>query len=198
MKIVRPLQAPPVQAQAPPLSEELLFKREMQDVEPLSCRGKRLTPPPPPADSWKRPDLGDDDAMVLRDLTDLISGRGEFDFSATDECVEAHVKGFPPALMNQLRQGRIPFQDHLDLHGLTLEEAEKAIFRFITRSSALGRTCLLLIHGRGHRSPDGIPIIKRNLENLLLRKAVKNRILAFTTAKPVDGGSGASYILLRP
>jgi DNA-nicking Smr family endonuclease len=183
--------------QFPAPSDEELFRREMSDVSPLRQRAKRRESEPQSTSSWKPPSEISEDMLVMRDLADLVSGRREFDFSQTDECIEAHVRGFPPGLMNQLRQGRFPIQDHLDLHGLTLQEAQEAISEFIDKSISLGRSCLLLIHGRGHRSPNGIPVIKHNLENLLLRNPLKKYILAFTTARPVDGGSGASYILLR-
>ncbi|MDR1487646.1 MAG: Smr/MutS family protein [Deltaproteobacteria bacterium] len=190
---------PPEAADEPvqTISDEELFLREMRNVSPLPERQKIYELQPPDASSWKLPVDETEDMMAMRDLTDLVSGRGEFDFSQTDECIEAHVRGFPPGLMNQLKQGRFPIQDHLDLHGMTLLEAENAINEFIAKSVSLGRSCLLLIHGRGHRSPNGIPVIKHNLETLLLKRPVKKYLLAFTTARPIDGGSGASYILLR-
>ncbi|MDR1111049.1 MAG: Smr/MutS family protein [Deltaproteobacteria bacterium] len=176
---------------------EALFLRAMEGVSPLADQNRRREAEPLPAQSWKPTSSESEDIAVLRDLADLVSGKSEFDFSSTDELSEAQVKGLPAAVMEHLRQGRIPVQDHLDLHGLTLPEAEEAITRFVTDSVYLRRTCLLLVHGRGHRSPDGIPIIKRNLERLLLKSPIKKHILAFTTARPMDGGSGASYILLR-
>ncbi|MDR2946909.1 MAG: Smr/MutS family protein, partial [Candidatus Adiutrix sp.] len=60
-----------------------------------------------------------------------------------------------------------------------------------------GRGCVLLIHGRGLGSHDGVPVLKRYLETFLLRGTPRKYILAFTTARPLDGGLGASYILLR-
>ncbi|MDR2302156.1 MAG: Smr/MutS family protein, partial [Deltaproteobacteria bacterium] len=134
---------------------------------------------------------------VVRDLIDLINGKIEFDFSSTDELLEARAADLSPNKMDQLKKGLIPVQDHLDVHGYSLPQARDAINNFILKSVYLGRTCVLLVHGRGQGSPDGIPIIKRNLEHLLLRGPVKKHILAFTTARPIDGGSGASYILLR-
>ncbi|MDR2444134.1 MAG: Smr/MutS family protein [Deltaproteobacteria bacterium] len=178
-------------------TDESLFLRAMDGVQPLNQgKGRNLTQPKP-ASHWKTPGPEAEDQEVLDFLTDLVTGRAEFDLTYSDEHVEGQVKGLPASTMARLRQGQIPTQDHLDLHGMTLKEAEEAIRRFISRSLDLGRYCLLLIHGRGLRSPDGVSVIKRNLENLLLHRQVKQHILAFTTAKPIDGGLGASYILLR-
>ena len=178
--------------------DEALFRAEMTDVTPLSAKAasRRLKDAPSPK-AWPAPPMPDEDIEALRSLADLISGRAEFDLTHTAEFVEGQTRGLPPSLMEQLRAGRLPFQDHLDLHGLTLIQSEAAVTRFILDSVAKGRRSVLLIHGRGLRSPDGVPVIKHNLENLLLHGPARKYILAFTTARPVDGGLGASYVLLR-
>ncbi|MDR0620941.1 MAG: Smr/MutS family protein [Deltaproteobacteria bacterium] len=172
------------------------FLEAMEGVVPIADKNLSVPKPLPP-ERWRLPSIEAEERAVVKDLTDLVSGKSEFDFSATDELMEAQAKGLSPEIMRRLKRGLIPFQDHLDVHGFSLPEATEAINAFIVRSVGLGRKCLLLIHGRGHRSPDGIPIIKGNLEQLLLRGPIKKHILAFTTARPIDGGSGASYILLR-
>ena len=180
------------------VAEEALWKMATADVSPLPRDRSISRPTPKPAADWKTAAPVDEDFEVLRALTDLVAGRSEFDLTHTDEFVEGHVKGLPAPTMERLRMGLIPYQDHLDLHGQTLAQAEEAIYDFIVKSVGLNRSCLLLIHGRGHRSPNGVSVIKQNLDTLLLHRRVKMHILAFTTAKPIDGGLGASYILLRP
>jgi len=189
----RPEPPPP----PPPPDDDVLFMSEMADVTPLTHKDKRRPKDELPPKAWKTPTLPDEDLEVLRSLSDLVSGKAEFDLTYSDEFVEGQTRGLPPALMDQLRAGHIPFQDHLDLHGYTLAQAEAAVTRFILDSVALGRSSVLLIHGRGLGSKDGIPVLKRYLETFLLRGTSRKYILAFTTARPVDGGLGASYILLR-
>ncbi len=182
----------------PPPSDETLFALEMADVTPLTSKDKyRPKADPPLASAWKIPEMPNEDLEALQTLSDLVSGKTEFDLTYSDEYVEGQTKGLPPSIMTQLRAGRIPYQDYLDLHGLTLLQAEAAVTRFILDAISLGRTCVLLIHGRGLGSQDGIPVLKRFLEAYLLRGAPRKYILAFTTAQPIDGGLGASYILLR-
>lgn len=189
----RPAPPPP----PPPPADDLLFRMEMADVRPLAGEDKYHRKDVPPPKAWKTPELPNEDLEVLRNLSDLVSGKAEFDLTYSDEFVEGQTRGLPPHLMEHLRSGRIPYQDHLDLHGYTLSQAEAAVTRFILDSVALGRNCLLLIHGRGLGSEDGIPVLKRYLETFLLRGIARKYILAFTTARPVDGGLGASYLLLR-
>ena len=181
----------------PPPSDQALFMMEMADVTPIPGQNKKHLKNSPPPKAWKTPELPNEDLEVLRSLSDLVSGKAEFDLTYTDEYVEGQTRGLPPSLMEQLRAGRIPYQDHLDLHGHTLTQAEAAVTRFVLDSVALGRNCVLLIHGRGHGSQDGIPVLKRYLETFLLRGVIRKYLLAFTTAQPMDGGLGATYILLR-
>lgn len=188
---------PPPPPPPPPPADESLFVMEMADVTPLAGQDKRVGKKSLPAKAWETPRLPNEDLEALRSLTDLISGKAEFDLTYSDEYVEGQTRGLPPSLMEQLRAGHIPYQDHLDLHGYTLIQAEAAVARFILDSVSLGRNCVLLIHGRGLGSQDGVPVLKRYMESFLLRGASRKYILAFTTARPVDGGLGASYILLR-
>ena len=192
-----PAPAAPAPPPPPPAGDEALFRAEMADVIPLTPKAPRRPKETPPLRAWQAPELPDEDIEALRSLADLVSGRAEFDLTHTAEYAEGQTRGLPLTLMEQLRAGRIPFQDHLDLHGLTLIQSEAAVTRFILDSVARGRRSVLLIHGRGLGSPDGVPVLKHNLENLLLHGPARKYILAFTTARPVDGGLGASYVLLR-
>jgi DNA-nicking Smr family endonuclease len=100
-------------------------------------------------------------------------------------------------VLDKLRRGLFSVQAHLDLHGLTVVEAEEAVREFITEAMTLRYRCVLLVHGRGLNSKDQIPVLKKRLEKILLRGPTRKKILAFTTARPHDGGGGASYVLLR-
>lgn len=179
--------------------EEELFLRAMDDegVKPLDGCGKHYIPLPPDPDSFPVSEEPDDDAWALQRLTELVNGDGEFDFSFTDEFVEGHVKGLPSIMLKKLREGQPPPATFLDLHGFTLAQAKEELSTVIPRYTAMGFRMVLIIHGKGLRSPDGIPVLKLNLGNLLLRTSIRKYILAFVTAKPCDGGTGACYVLLR-
>jgi DNA-nicking Smr family endonuclease len=168
----------------------------MAGVRPLEEPSVRVehrpVTPRPPA-----PDRFAEDLEVLEELTDLVEGRGEFDIVDTDEYIEGRIRGLHPSILSKLRKGRFSIQAHLDLHGLTLVEAKEAVAEFIAEARALKHRCILLIHGRGLRSKDQIPVLKKKLGDILLTQPVKRHILAFTSARPVDGGAGASYVLLR-
>jgi DNA-nicking Smr family endonuclease len=107
------------------------------------------------------------------------------------------VVGADPGILQKLRLGDYSIQAHLDLHGMTAEEARQALERFIVTSVAKGIRCVLVIHGRGLNSRDQIPILKQRMSNWLKRGRLKRLVLAFSTAQPYDGGAGALYVLLR-
>nr|MBC8466503.1 Smr/MutS family protein [Deltaproteobacteria bacterium] len=130
-------------------------------------------------------------------LSDLVSGTAEMDITFSDEYIEGSVKGFDRKLMQRLKDGLFPVQDYVDLHGLKKHEAESIIKDFLIRSHRIGLRCVLVVHGRGLNSENHIPVLKKRLPIWLSRGPVKKIILAFSTAKPYDGGTGAIYILLK-
>jgi DNA-nicking Smr family endonuclease len=169
----------------------------MADVVPLKPKPSRMSRGPahtqPPATS----PLEMENLEVLAHLEDLVGGRLQFDLVDSDEYIEGYIKGIHPLILERLRQGLFSVQGHLDLHGLTVREAETAVRDFIETAAARNQRCVLLVHGRGINSKDHIPVLKRRLEILLLKSSIRKKILAFTSARPHDGGTGASYLLLR-
>ncbi|MCP4668612.1 MAG: hypothetical protein GY849_19900 [Deltaproteobacteria bacterium] len=99
--------------------------------------------------------------------------------------------------MQKLKKGQFPVQDYVDLHGLTKEAAEIKVRDFLIHSQGRGLRCVLVVHGRGLNSENHIPVLKERLPLWLSRGPVRKMVLAFATARPYDGGTGAIYILLR-
>jgi DNA-nicking Smr family endonuclease len=180
-----------------PQGDDLLFSEEMRGVAPLAPdpRGRIRSPDPAPAP--KAGSAARDDAEAYAALADLIEGHGDFDIADTDEYIEGIAPGLDKRILKRLRKGEYALQGHLDLHGLTRDEARAAVVRFIDESRAAGKRCVLLIHGRGLNSKDQIPILKERVKAWLERGRVARAVLAFATARPCDGGAGAVYVLLR-
>lgn len=190
-----PPPAPPPDEPASEPDDRRLFDQAMAEVTRLdrgSYRQKRPDPNRPRLDA-----VPDEDLEVLAQLADLVSGGAEFDLRMSDEYVRGCLPGVGPELMERLAQGDFPVQDYLDLHGLTLEEAFPAVEEFLVRSLARGLRHVLLVHGRGFRSPGGVPVLKTALTQWLGQKRLQKRVLAFCSALPRDGGAGAVYLLLR-
>ena len=96
--------------------------------------------------------------------------------------------------LRQLRRGRYPVEDELDLHGLSQASARDQLAEFITSSRHAGLRCVRVVHGKGYRSGARGPVLKIAV-NIWLRRHAD--VLAFTSARAIDGGTGAVYVLLR-
>lgn len=178
------------------LADDALFLREVQGTTPLGTPEKRGPRVPGQAPREPRP-ARSDDAEVLAALADLVDGAGTFDITDGDEYIEGLADGADRRLLKRLRAGEYAIQAHLDLHGLTREDARAEVARFLVESRRAGRRCVLIVHGRGLHSKDQLPVLKEAVRSWLERGALSRAVLAFATARPHDGGAGAVYVLLR-
>ncbi len=104
------------------------------------------------------------------------------------------VPGVTRAVFRKLRRGQYRIESELDLHGLSSTEAQLALTRFLSDCRRAGRRTLRIIHGKGKRSSNDGPVLKNRI-NIWLRQ--RQEVLAFCSARPTDGGTGAVYVLLR-
>jgi DNA-nicking Smr family endonuclease len=190
-----PPPAPKAVAREPEDSPEKLFQDAVAGARPLDASRRQRVAGPAPASPGR--DVVHPDAEALAELCDLVAGNAPFDISDSDEYVEGAVVGTDRRLLKRLRQGEFAYQAHLDLHGLTANEAKAEVHAFLTRVYQEGKRCVLIIHGRGRNSHDQIPVLKRQLTGWLARGQWSRLVLAFTSARPCDGGVGAVYVLLR-
>ena len=94
----------------------------------------------------------------------------------------------------KLKRGQYSIGAALDLHGMTIAEAKIALMEFIKASREKNIQCVQVIHGKGHGSHNQAPKLKPMVNQWLQKR---EEILAFCSARPVDGGTGAVYVLLK-
>jgi DNA-nicking Smr family endonuclease len=103
----------------------------------------------------------------------------------------------------KIRQEKIK---KIDLHGHTLEEANKSIEIFIQKSFNDGVTKIIVITGKGLRSKNvsnpylskDLSILKYSVPEFIENNhSLMKKIIEITDAKIEDGGSGAFYIYLK-
>jgi DNA-nicking Smr family endonuclease len=181
-------------APPPERTADELWADAIRGARPVDRGPDRVAPPPPPVaagEVW-HPDLEAIDALRA-----LVSGDAPFDLADTDEFIEGRVAGLDNNVVRKLRRGDFAIQGHVDLHGLTREEAKRAVDAFLKSSRAAGKRCVLVVHGRGLHSKDQLPVLKDALRTWLANAHFSRHVLAFATARPADGGAGALYVLLR-
>ncbi len=177
-------------------SDTEIFLKAVGDVKPLTSSKTIVTRYPDPSLKPGHP-APNEELEAMTHLWELVHGSGDMDITFSDEYIEGSVRGFDKKLMRRLRKGEFPVQDYLDLHGLTKRDAEVRVREFLIRSYGMGLRCVLVIHGRGLNSEDHIPILKERIPVWLSRGPARKLVLAFSTARPYDGGTGAIYVLLR-
>jgi DNA-nicking Smr family endonuclease len=178
---------------APALDDEAMFRQAVDGVRRLGDqRPARVVPK-----LEVTLEIVSEDAEVLAQLSDLVSGVGTFELTETEEYVEGTRLGLDPRLVTRLRRGEFAVQAHTDLHGMIQADAKGALEEFIVNSVRKGLRAVLVVHGRGLRSPGGMPVLKHAAAQWLSHGHIGGYVLAFATARPADGGAGAMYVLLR-
>ena len=165
-----------------------LFRDAVRDVKrlvkgaPVATRAR----PPRPFARFSRADRH----SVL--LESLSSDAGDPELAGGDELVY-HRAGVQTSVLKKLRRGQYRVQAEIDLHGLTVAEAKQALREFLATSLDRHLRCVRIIHGKGLRSGHRGPVLKGVVGSVLRRV---NPVVAYVSARQVDGGTGAVYVLL--
>lgn len=161
------------------------FREAMRDVKPLDADARTPFEPirKPVTAPARRPGNSMAELAAMDD--------GEVD---TGEELLFRRPGISERVFKRLRRGVFSIQDELDLHGLTVTEARKALRTFISECARHNRGCVRVVHGKGLGSGRRGPVLKAQV-NRWLRQW--DEVLAFATARTRDGGSGAVYVLIR-
>ena len=180
--------APPADNPELPEDDRALFKASVGPVRPVPH--DRIEPdlPRPPARAKFRER---DEQDVLVDM--LSDGFDPGDLETGEELWFAR-RGLQHRTLKRLRRGQFALQAECDLHGLTVVEARQALSVFLKECLARGHLCVRVIHGKGLGSHQRIPILKGKVGGWL---AQRDEVLAFCSARTVDGGTGAVYVLLK-
>ena len=168
-----------------PDPDETLFRDEVRDAKPLPqdkiMPWKQRRPPRP--------------LPHLRQESSSSHGHrySENEIETGDELSFCRP-GVQKRLFRDLRRGYLEIRWELDLHGLTASHAQSTLEAFFHDCHRRNIRCVRVIHGKGYRSEGRQPVLKQKL-NLWLRE--RSDVLAFCSATPRDGGTGAVYVLLR-
>ncbi|MGH8456471.1 MAG: Smr/MutS family protein [Stenotrophobium sp.] len=176
----------------PPALEEdtdaALFRNAMAGVKRVAPAQHIALPQIMPSTRPRQQEA--DDRAVMKELL----ANPEPDLLESGDTLLYRIPGLPESVFRRLRRGQYKVQDELDLHGLNREKARVEVGKFIARCHDRGFRCARIVHGKGNGSPNSGPVIKTYLDGWLRRRS---DVLAFCSARPVDGGTGAVYVLLR-
>jgi len=103
--------------------------------------------------------------------------------------------GVQNRVMKKLRNGYYSIQDEVDLHGMTVPQAREILTEFVASVADQHKSCCVrIIHGKGRKTSTDSPVMKPFVSSWLRQRRF---VLAFCSCKPVHGGTGAVYVLLR-
>jgi len=159
--------------------DRALWQRAMRGVKPLALR-----PDPPPVPAPTKPSEKPAISPPLPALPPVAQPQPALDRFA----------GIDRANAERLKRGKHPVEARLDLHGMTQDEAHRALAVFIRGARAGGKRCVLVITGRGRA---GGGVLRGAVPRWLDEPEIRPHLLAIATAQPRDGGAGALYIMLR-
>jgi DNA-nicking Smr family endonuclease len=165
-----------------------LFREAVRDVKPLTYDAPAVEPPrrPRPVARFTRADR----YAVLQES--LYADVSDPELASGEELVFAR-EGIQKIILRKLRRGQYQVQAEIDLHGLTVAEAKQAVRTFLANALDRHFRCVRIIHGKGLRSGHKGPVLKSAISGVLQRIGP---VLAYVSARQVDGGTGALYVLL--
>jgi DNA-nicking Smr family endonuclease len=170
-------------------SEDLrLFEQAVGPVRRLRATTpapRRAPPSPEPTQALL------DEARVSTELMHSVIDPGSMEVG---EELSYRQDGVSPRLLQQLKRGHFSIADEIDLHHMTLDVARGVMKQFLDESRRADRLCVKVIHGKGLRSRAQGPVLKRMVDSLLRKRG---DVIAFASAKPAEGGTGATLVLLR-
>lgn len=165
-----------------------LFRESIGSVIPLEYKEEVIglqKPRPDPVKSKA------DEVAVLQQLQDEPFSIAEVE---TGDELSYLRPGIQKNVLRKLKRGQIAIQAELDLHGLFVKQAKPMVKEFISGCISKQIYAVRIIHGKGRGSRDKYPVLKNKLNKWL---QLDQTVLAFCSARHVDGGTGAVYVLLK-
>jgi len=139
--------------------------------------------------NYRRDAAAKESEQVIDNLSteavDIVESNDELLFAAP---------GVQLRVIKRLRKGHIPWQQGIDLHGMTVEQARDQLSFFIHDAQRNQQKAVLVVHGKAFSQAGQNAVIKSYVNDWLRQMS---SVLAFASAQPKDGGTGALYVLLR-
>lgn len=174
-----------------PQDERFVYAEAMEGVQQIS-HDKALIRRPAPTKIRCTTTIEDPQQL----LEEAVRDKRKLNVTNMPEYMEGYAEGINPVTLDKLKNSEFSIQKTLDLHGFSLEDAQKTFEEFITDSIKNGLNCVKVVHGRGLKSRD-VPVLKDNLKSWIIRAINRKWVTAFSSARMCDGGPGATCILLN-
>lgn len=173
--------------------EESLFKQEVDGVTALrqhqTTDNRKTDKIPTFTKQFRRRAAENNTLIPTDDLSDAHTQHIE-----PEQSIEHMKGGLQSRRFKLLKQGKIPFESSLDLHGHTIKEARELLLTFLSQCQDKHCRCARVIHGKSHCNFGQKTTIKSYVNQWL--KQISS-VQAFSSCLQRDGGCGAVYVLLK-
>lgn len=137
------------------------------------------------------------EASARKKLGELLGGGYEFDIAVDEEdFLEALRRDAPIEALGALRRANPRVDATLDLHGMREVDVDDKLARWVREQHKKGARRLLIIHGKGLRSPQGVAVLRDCVRSTLASSIATPLVHAFASAPPDLGGTGATLVEL--
>ena len=164
-----------------------LFLEAIGKVTPIKSEIRSIVPSkkPKPYPQKKTQQFADKLTVTQAESVNALHAEDTLSYTAS---------GLQKNVLKKMRRGHYGLDAELDLHGLTSTEAKRELVKFLHFCEQDGCRCVRIIHGKGYRSENNLPVLKNDI-NIWLRQ--HQEVQAFCSATQKDGGAGAVVVLLR-
>ncbi|MEP6510627.1 MAG: Smr/MutS family protein [Dokdonella sp.] len=158
----------------------------LRPLKPSTAATSTRSPPLPEPTQFLRDEAKVRDELLTHAIDPgLIEGGDEISYLKA---------GQPSRLLTRLRRGQFSVRAEIDLHVMSKTVARDAIRQFLDECRRERELCVRIVHGKGLRSKAQGPVLKGLTDSLLRQRA---DVLAFASARPAQGGTGAVIVLLQ-
>lgn len=174
-----------------PADEDALFKQAMSGVRAIKQAEVSIA-------LFNKPKKPDAQILAKRAAAvgqDEFTAQGISDTQAMLNPVASEAKlsyrlaTLQHRVFEQLKTGNLRWYEAVDLHGCTVEQARSAVLQIIEMARAENQNVIKIVHGKGPQA------ILKTYVNSWLRQ--HRDVLAFASAPPDQGGTGAVLVLLK-
>lgn len=187
----RPPEKPtaPSRPAEPEVDDATLFAQATRGARPITSDAAPVQPSRPDPNARLRRAAAEAEEREDSPLSDAAALMHEVLPEAT---LSFARNGVQQQVLRKLRQGQMPWHAAVDLHGCTADQARDAVLALLHDARQANLQVVKVVHGKGLVKEQAL---LKTFVNGWLRQVPE--VLAFVSALPRDGGTGAIYVLLK-
>ena len=171
------------------------------DVKPLKQTGRKHSNAKSSVDADSLASRRE--AAIAKPQSLAALGDEGFDLLGSEQNLTYSRPGLDKASLRRLNHGHLRPSITIDLHGYDIDRARDLVWRALREAQKHNDRCVLIVHGKagtgyrddkGDLQDTGTALIKSHVNHWLQQV---DEVLAFCSAQPRDGGTGAVYVLLK-